>query len=161
MAILDVFKKNKPSSAKATEGKGRKTETKEEKSIVEKPIKKERAVKTPKAVKTEKPAEKPVRKTREKRVIDSYEILKAPHITEKATDLVDKNQYAFNVFPRTNKKEIKRAVESVFGVDVIKVNIINIPAKKRRLGRTSGFRKGFKKAIVKIKEGQKIEVLPK
>lgn len=90
-----------------------------------------------------------------------YKILKAPQVTEKATDLVKKNQYVFKVWSRTNKPEIKKAVEDIYGVSVVAVNIIKIPRKKRRLGKKSGFRKGYKKAVVKIKEGQKIEILPR
>lgn len=90
-----------------------------------------------------------------------YKILKAPQVTEKATDLVKKNQYVFKVWSRTNKPEIKKAVEDIYGVSVVAVNIIKIPRKKRRLGKKSGFRKSYKKAVVKIKEGQKIEILPR
>ncbi|MFA6190216.1 MAG: 50S ribosomal protein L23 [Candidatus Staskawiczbacteria bacterium] len=89
----------------------------------------------------------------------SYDAVKQPHISEKATGLSEKDQYTFEVAPNYNKHEIKDAVEGIYGVDVLSVNIIKIPAKKRRLGRTEGFRKSFKKAIVKIKEGQKIEIL--
>jgi len=92
---------------------------------------------------------------------EAYKILKTPQVTEKATDLVKKNQYVFKVYSRTNKNEVKKAIESVYGVDVISVRVINVPAKRRRLGRQRGWRKGYKKAIVKIKEGQKIEVLPR
>ncbi|OIP74767.1 MAG: 50S ribosomal protein L23 [Parcubacteria group bacterium CG2_30_36_18] len=92
---------------------------------------------------------------------EAYKILRTPHITEKATDLVKKNQYVFKVFPEANKTEIKKAIEDLYGVDVESVKTINIPRKKRRLGRIKGWRKGYKKAIVKIKEGQKIEVMPK
>ncbi len=88
-------------------------------------------------------------------------ILKTPHITEKSTDLVGKNQYVFKVWPKANKIEIKKAIEDLYGVDVLDVKIIKVPPKRRRLGRISGWRKGYKKAIVKIKEGQKIEVLPR
>lgn len=88
-------------------------------------------------------------------------IIKSPHITEKATDLTKKNQYVFKVEPNANKIEIKKAIEKLYGVDVLSVKIINVPKKRRRLGRISGWRKGYKKAIVRIKEGQKIEVLPK
>ena len=82
-------------------------------------------------------------------------------MTEKATELAKKNQYVFKVWPRANKVEIKKAIEDIYGVDVVSVKIIKVPRKRRRLGRISGWRKGYKKAIVKIKEGQKIEVLPR
>lgn len=88
-------------------------------------------------------------------------ILKSPHITEKATDLAKKNQYVFKIWPKTNKIEVKKAIEDLYKVDVLSVKIINIPRRKRKLGKISGWRKGYKKAIVKIKPGQKIEVLPR
>ncbi len=103
-------------------------------------------------------APKPKRK---KKFADAYKILKGPHVTEKATDLTDENQYVFKVWTRSNKIEIKKAVESLYNIDVIDVKIIKVPAKKRRIGKIEGHRKGYKKAIVKIKEGQKIEVLPR
>lgn len=91
----------------------------------------------------------------------AYKVLRRPHITEKATDLAGQNQYIFEVFRGVNKIEVKKAIEDVYGVDVMGVKIVNIPKKKRRLGKTEGWRQGYKKAIVKIKEGQKIEVLPR
>lgn len=113
--------------------------------------------------KTEKPKEiTPVAKTDRKPIIgEAYKVLKSPHISEKATDLVKKNQYCFNVWDKANKKEIKKAVEGIYGVNVLSVRIIKIPSKKRRLGRTSGFKKGYKKAIATIQEGQKIEIMPR
>jgi len=115
--------------------------------------------------KEEKPLEavevRPPQAKREKVIGEAYRILKTPQVTEKATDLVKKNQYVFKVYSRANKNEVKKAIESVYGVDVISVRIINVPAKRRRLGRQRGWRKGYKKAIVKIKAGQKIEVLPR
>ncbi|MBZ9572817.1 50S ribosomal protein L23 [Patescibacteria group bacterium] len=88
-------------------------------------------------------------------------ILKSAHVTEKATDLTRENQYVFKVFPRATEQEIKKAVEEVYGVDVLKVRTIKVRRKQRRLGRTLGWRKGYKKAIVTLKEDQKIEILPR
>ncbi|MBI2042265.1 MAG: 50S ribosomal protein L23 [Candidatus Nealsonbacteria bacterium] len=90
-----------------------------------------------------------------------FRLLKSPHVTEKATDLLEKNQYVFRVFPGANKTEIKKAVQDSYGVEVEAVRIVNIPAKKRRLGKIQGMQSGYKKAIIKIKEGQKIEILPR
>jgi len=98
---------------------------------------------------------------KEKESIKIYQILKAPHITEKTTNLAEKNQYVFKVWGKANKNEIKKAIENLYKVKVMDVKIINVPAKRRRLGRISGWRKGYKKAIVRLKEGQKIEVLPR
>jgi len=91
----------------------------------------------------------------------AYRAIKRPHVTEKATDLTSQNQYVFEVFPDSNKNQVKKAVEDVYGVDVTDVNIVNIPRKRRRLGRTQGWASGYKKAIVRIRAGQKIEVLPR
>lgn len=89
----------------------------------------------------------------------SYEAIKEPHISEKASYLAEKDQYVFEVSPNYNKNEVKKAVEGIYGVDVLSVNVIKIPPKKRRVGRTEGFRKAYKKAVVRIKQGQKIEIL--
>ena len=88
----------------------------------------------------------------------SYSIIKEPHISEKATDLAEKNKYTFKVYPNSNKLEIKKSVEGIYGVNVLHVKTIKIPGKKRRIGKTEGFKKGFTKAVVTIKEGQKIEL---
>jgi len=110
-----------------------------------------------------KKKEKPeIKKTREKKhSISSSEILNSAHVTEKATDLTKKRQYVFNVSPGANKTEIKRAVEDVYGVDVESVRTIKVPGRERRLGRHKGWKSGYKKAIVKVAEGQEIEILPK
>ncbi|PIQ05738.1 MAG: 50S ribosomal protein L23 [Candidatus Nealsonbacteria bacterium CG18_big_fil_WC_8_21_14_2_50_37_10] len=103
-----------------------------------------------------------VPKREKKKVVgEAYRILKTPHATEKAADLAEKNQYVFKVWPRVNKTEIGKAIEDIYGVDVLSVRIIKVPRKQRRLGKVQGWRKGYKKAIVKIKEGQKIEIMPK
>lgn len=91
----------------------------------------------------------------------AYQILDTPHVSEKATFLSEKNKYVFKVWPKVNKTEIKKAIEGQYGVNVLSVKIIKVLPKKRRLGKTRGWRKGYKKAIVAIKEGQKIEVLPR
>lgn len=107
-------------------------------------------------VKTEKP--KPMR---EKKTSESWRVLKSPHVTEKAGLLAGKNDYVFKIFDRANKKEVKDAIEHLFGVEVINVKIINVPSKKRKLGRIKGIKPGYKKAIARIKKGQKIEILPR
>ena len=142
MALFDFLKKKK-AVEKAKEVK--KTEKKSAKASV--------TVK-----KVEQPAQK--KSVRSKRTtVFSYDIVKEPHISEKATMLSEKNQYSFKVYPNANKIEIKKAIEGVYGVDVLSVNIIKIPKKKRRLGKIKGFKLGYTKAIVKIKEGQTIEIL--
>ena len=88
-------------------------------------------------------------------------VLKEPQITEKAAGLAKGNQYTFKVAPGVNKAEVKKEVEQLYNVDVIGVKIIKAQKKRRRIGKISGWRKGYKKAVVRVKEGQKIEVLPR
>jgi len=131
-----------------------------------KPEKKTEPIEKPKKIEEEKPkretvSEKKPRKIKEKKSDIAYRVLKAPQITEKATNLAEKNQYVFKVYPETNKIEIKKAIEDLYNVDISSVRIIKVKPKKRRLGKISGWRAGYKKAIVKIKAGQKIEVMPR
>jgi large subunit ribosomal protein L23 len=91
----------------------------------------------------------------------AWKVLVEPHVTEKATYLAQKNEYAFIVSKDANKIEIKKAIEDIYEVKVEEVRIINIPGKTKRVGRKQGFKSGYKKAIIKIKKGQEIEVLPK
>ena len=84
----------------------------------------------------------------------------SPHITEKATDLAAKNQYVFIVPSRSNKNDIARSVEKMYSVNVKGVRVVNVHSKKLRLGKIQGIKTGYKKAMVKLKEGQKIEIMP-
>jgi large subunit ribosomal protein L23 len=91
---------------------------------------------------------------------DPYSIIKRPLFSEKNSRLKDKyNQYVFEVDRSANKIEIKKALEEIFGVKVLKVNTMNVLGKVRRRGRTSGKRPDWKKAIVTLKEGDKIPIL--
>lgn len=86
------------------------------------------------------------------------QILIAPLITEKSLDKTADSVYTFKITKSANKKEVKKAVEEIFKVEVEKVNILNLPAKTRTRGRIRGKKSGFKKAIVQLKKGQKIEL---
>ncbi len=91
--------------------------------------------------------------------MNSYNnVIKAPVITEKTADLGQKNIVVFKVDINANKTQIKQAVEKIFGVEVEKVNTINVKPKKRRVGRYVGKTNRVKKAIVKLKEGSSIEL---
>jgi len=125
----------------------------------EKPVKASVEKKSePKTENVEK-AIKPTAQKSKNGVSFSYEAIKKPHISEKATYLAEKNQYIFEVLPNFNKTEIKKSVEGIYGVKVLSVNMITIPPKKRRMGKKQGWRKEMTKAIVRVKEGQKIEIL--
>ena len=92
----------------------------------------------------------------------TYQVLYSPHVTEKANILSEKNnKYIFKVWKNANKTEIKKIIESMYGVDVVGIKIINIPAKKRKIGKQMGWKKSYKKAIIELKKGQKIEILPR
>jgi len=86
------------------------------------------------------------------------EIIKAPVITEKSAALAQEGKYAFKVDPRANKTEIKMAIEKLFNVKVEEISTINVVPKKRRVGRYSGMSNRCKKAIVKLAEGQTIDL---
>ncbi len=87
------------------------------------------------------------------------EIIKRPIITEKSMLLVEnENKYTFSVDKRANKIQIARAVEELFNVKVVKVNTINTAPKKKRVGQYTGFKPFVTKAIVKLAEGDKIEI---
>jgi large subunit ribosomal protein L23 len=88
------------------------------------------------------------------------EVIVRPLITERSTQLKEKGKYSFEVHSNATKKEIRNAVETIFKkekVEVLKVNTINVPAKIRRFGRNMSKAYRWKKAIVTLKPGQKIE----
>ncbi|MBI2830263.1 MAG: 50S ribosomal protein L23 [Chloroflexi bacterium] len=86
-----------------------------------------------------------------------YEVLRRPLITEKNTALQALGKYVFEVATRANKRQIKEAVEKSFKVGVIDVNVTNVPGKTKRMGRQVVATPGLKKAIVTLREGDKIE----
>ena len=85
------------------------------------------------------------------------EILRRPIITEKSTVLQEKGRYTFEVSKESNKQQIKQAVEQAFNVNVVKINVMTMPAKWRGPGRRRSLVSPWKKAIVTLKLGQKIE----
>lgn len=91
----------------------------------------------------------------------SYQVIKMPHVSEKASNVSAGGQYIFKVFNNANKIEIKKAIERLYSVNVEKVNIVRIPSKKRQVGRFKGEKKGYKKAIVVLRKGQTIEAMLK
>ncbi|MEE9324507.1 MAG: 50S ribosomal protein L23 [Dehalococcoidia bacterium] len=90
--------------------------------------------------------------------MELLEIVRRPIITEKSTALQDKNKYAFEVSSKANKIQIKQSVEKAFNVKVTKVNVITMPGKTRYVGRRRVCSSPWKKAIVTLKEGEKIEI---
>jgi len=86
------------------------------------------------------------------------DIIKAPIITEKTSELAGNNVITFSVDVKANKTQIKQAIEKIFDVKVESVNTINVKPKKKRVGRYVGKTNKVKKAIVKLKEGSSIEL---
>ena len=86
------------------------------------------------------------------------QIIKYPIITDKATRLLENNQYSFIVDRYSNKLTIKAAIEYLFNVKVIKVNTCKLPRKKKRVGKYIGWKPQYKKAIVSLAEGDVINL---
>ena len=91
---------------------------------------------------------------------DIYAVIKKPIITERSAYLKERgNKIIFQVEVNANKRDIKKAVEKVFNVHVMDVNTLNMKGKVKRFGKSFGKRPDWKKAIVTLKEGDKIELL--
>lgn len=90
--------------------------------------------------------------------LTAHQILVRPIVTEKNTALNDVGKYTFEVALASNKIEIKKAVEEVFSVSVTGVNIIKVHGKVRRTGRHSGMTRSWKKAVVTLAPGERIEL---
>ena len=86
----------------------------------------------------------------------NFDIIYAPIITEKSTMMEQENKYAFKVDPKANKTEIKQAIESIFNVKVLSITTANSHPKKKRVGKYTGYTNKYKKAIVKLAEGNSI-----
>ena len=88
------------------------------------------------------------------------DVIRKPVITEKATNSLDLNQYTFEVDHRAAKPDIKDAIESIFNVKVVGISTMNPPRRTRRLGKFAGKRSQIKKAIVRLAEGDTIQLFP-
>lgn len=91
--------------------------------------------------------------------MNAHDVVLAPVLSEKAVVAIESGKYAFYVHPSANRSQVKDAIESVFNVDVLKVNIINVRGKIKSLGRHRGPRPARKKAIVTLMPGQNIQEL--
>lgn len=88
----------------------------------------------------------------------NVQIIKYPIITDKATRLLENNQYSFIVDRYSDKITIKAAIESLFTVKVIKINTCRLPRKQKRVGKYIGWKPKYKKAIVTLSEGDGINL---
>ena len=141
MAIFDFFKnKNKKSSERA---KSRREQSFDKK---EKPFE-------PKAETSSGLAEKNENSQK------AFHIIYSPHVTEKSSRLSESGAYTFRISDKSNKTQIAEAIEELYGVNVIKVNIISARTKKRFSRGKVGERSGYKKAVVVLAKGEKIELI--
>ena len=86
------------------------------------------------------------------------EVLLAPVVSEKSYSLIGDNKYSFRIHPDAHKTQVRQAVEELFEVKVVGVNILKVQSKPKRRGVHKGMRPGWKKAIVQLREGDSIEV---
>ncbi len=138
MGLLDFLRKNKKEAAATRRVEG-------------KPIQPSSEPKAAPVKAKESKSQKPLKSDTK----NAYKVLLKPLITEKATST---GTYYFAVAGRTNKQEIKKAIKALYGVDPVRVNIVNFGGKAVRWGRQSGQTKAWKKAIIYLKAGQTIEV---
>ncbi len=89
---------------------------------------------------------------------DARSIIIRPIITEHSYDMMEENVYTFEVAKSANKIEIRQAIEEIFGVTVLKVNTLNVKPKKKRVRYVMGETRTWKKAMVTIQDGEKIEL---
>jgi large subunit ribosomal protein L23 len=91
--------------------------------------------------------------------MNPHDVLLRPVLSEKAVAEIQDGKYAFFVHPSANRSQVKDAVERVFNVQVVKVNVAKVRRKQKRLGRFTGLTAERKKAIVTLVEGQRIQQL--
>jgi large subunit ribosomal protein L23 len=97
-------------------------------------------------------------KKKEKRYGQAYSVLFRPLVTEKVSNLSAENKYVFEVAITANKIEVAKAIEEVYGIKPVKVNVVKMIGKNTRYGRVAGKKKNWKKAIVSLPEGKTIKV---
>jgi len=86
------------------------------------------------------------------------EVLIAPVVSEKSYSLIEDNKYSFRVHEKAHKTQVRQAVEELFDVKVEAVNIVKVPSKPKRRGYSQGKKPGWKKAIVHLRAGDRIEI---
>jgi large subunit ribosomal protein L23 len=88
-------------------------------------------------------------------------VLLAPHVSEKAARAQEANQYVFEVAPEATKADVKAAIEELFSVKVEAVNVLNVKGKSKSFRQRAGRRGGWRKAYVRLADGQTIDVMAK
>jgi large subunit ribosomal protein L23 len=90
--------------------------------------------------------------------MDARQVLIAPVVSEKSYSLIEDDKYSFRVHEKAHKTQVRQAVEELFGVGVVGVNIVSVRSKPKRRGMSKGTKPGWKKAIVQLKPGDRIEI---
>ena len=90
--------------------------------------------------------------------MDAREILIAPVVSEKSYSLIEESKYSFRVHEKAHKTQIRQAVEELFDVKVERVNVVKVQPKPKRRGLQRGKKPGWKKAVVRLREGDRIEI---
>ena len=90
--------------------------------------------------------------------LEPRQVLIAPVVSEKSYSLIDENKYSFRVHEKAHKTQVRQAVEQLFDVKVEGVNIVKVQAKPKRRGVHRGKKPGWKKAIVQLRQGDRIEI---
>ena len=150
MSILDKITKKKNGKKDIKEKQEKKVADKktDKKEIVEK----KKSKLSGKSVKAKKIS-------KEKMPIHYFELIKKPHISEKALRFNSENKYVFVISQLANKSEVKKAIASLYGVVVKSVNIVKVPSKPKKFKGVPGIKNGYKKAIITLAEGNKIDIM--
>lgn len=156
MGILDKITKKKDDKEAVEKGEQKKAENKETKKEVEK---QEAAKKRPPEKKENKSSRKAKKIDKGKMPVHYFELIKKPHISEKALSSNAENKYVFVVLQSANKTEIKKAIGSLYGVIVRNVNIVKVPTKPKRFRGMPGVKSGYKKAIITLSKGDTIDIM--
>lgn len=143
---MRFFKRKKKYEEDAKESKDLKVESAPKKEVKKKEVKKDDS----KHQKKDSPKKGDTK--------NAYKVLLRPHVTEKTAVLASGGKYVFEVQAKTNKIEIKKAIYNLYGIMPKSVNVINQMGKYRRLGRSAGRTKNWKKAVVILPKGKFIDV---
>jgi len=153
----DEKKESKDKAVDKGEVKRQELEKVVEKKEESKEIKKKDSKKSDK--KKEKAVSKVKKIVKEKIPVHHFEIIRKPHVSEKAFNLESEGKYVFVVSPSANKVEIKKAIQNLYGVVVKSVNIVKAPSKPKRFKGVPGIKSGYKKAVITLAKGSKIDVM--
>lgn len=136
---------------------------KEEKDVKSAPAvssdtsKKETVKKVEKEESAKKDAKKSTKKKASKNASVAYGVIMVPLVSEKSHAQTDLHVYSFRVHKKATKTEVKKAIEALYEVNVERVNMVNMPVRRRTIGRNRGYQSGYRKALVKIDANDKID----